>query len=197
MNPYSPLTRSDLYSLEKYSQIRSDFRQQVMAHKSNRRLALGEHVMLYFEDSMTMHYQIQEMLRAERIFESEGIEEELAAYNPLIPDGNNLKATMMVQYADVQERIEALSRLIGLEDKVWLQVRGHERVYPICDEDLERDNEEKTSAVHFLRFEFSDAMIADLKAGKPLAGGVDHPNYSATVDPVAENIAGALTRDFK
>ncbi len=197
MNAYTALQHEDLYSLEKYSQVRNDFRRQVMAHKSNRRLSLGDHVMLYFEDRLTMQYQIQEMLRAERIFESDGIKEELAAYNPLIPDGSNLKATMMIQYADVQERVKALARLIGIEDRVWLRVQGHDPVYPVCDEDLERDNEEKTSAVHFLRFEFDREMIADLKAGKSLSAGVEHPEYTTAVNPVPEQITRALIKDFK
>ncbi len=197
MTPYTALERDDLYTLEKYSELRNEFRQQIMQHKKNRRLSLGPNVMLYFEDRLTMQYQIQEMLRAEKIFDAAGITEELDAYNPLIPDGANLKATMMVQYSDVDERVAALARLIGIEQKTWLAVEGHERVNPVCDEDLERDTEEKTSAVHFMRFEFTQEMIADLKNGKPLLAGVDHPEYRVEISPVPENISGALVKDFK
>ena len=198
MPPYMPLKREDLYTLEAYSQIRVDFRAQIMQHKANRKWSIGPNLMLYFEDRLTMQYQVQEMLRVEKIFESAGIIEELESYNPLIPDGSNLKATMMLQYTDVEERALALERLIGIEDKVWLRVEGHEQIYPVCDEDLvDREREAKTSAVHFQRFEFSDVMIADLKQGTPMAAGVEHSEYRVTVNPVAFNISNALSQDFK
>ncbi len=197
MLPYTQLCRTDLYSLEKYAQIRKDFRQEVMAHKANRRLAIGPNVMLYFENNLTMQYQIQEMLHAERIFELNGIEEELGAYNPLIPSGNNLKATMMVQFVEVDERVSALQRLKGIEDKIWLCVDGHEPVYPISDEDMERENDIKTSAVHFQRFEFNDDMIRDLKMGNHLSAGCDHKEYTVKIDPVDQWIVNALIKDFK
>lgn len=190
------LTREDLYSLEAYSEKRSEFRAQVMAHKKDRRVALGSHAALYFEDRMTMQYQVQEMLRVERIFEAEGIEEELGAYNPLIPDGRNWKATFMIEYTDVEERQQALARLVGIEDHVWVQVQGHERVWAIADEDLERDSEEKTSSVHFLRFELTDPMVADLKNGSALAMGIEMDAFRQQMDPVPENIRAALVQDL-
>lgn len=190
------LTRNDLYSLEKYAEIRNDFRAKVMAHKKNRQVALDEHATLYFEDRLTMQYQIQEMLRAERIFEAAGIEEELEAYNPLIPDGKNWKATFMVEYADVEERRQALAKLHGIEEKVWVQVGGHAKVYPIANEDLERTTEEKTSSVHFMRFELDEAMIAALKAGAKLSMGVEHPVYTAIVDEVASEVRASLIGDL-
>jgi len=177
----SHLTPEDLYSLEEYSKIRSDFRAKVMAHKQSRKVHVGAHATLYFEDRLTMQYQIQEMLRIERIFEAEGIADELAAYNPLIPDGSNWKATFMVEYPDVEERREALAKLIGIEDKVWVQVNGHDKVVAIADEDLEREDETKTSSVHFLRFELSPEMVASMKAGSGLSVGIDHPNYQQAV----------------
>ncbi|MDH5359837.1 MAG: DUF3501 family protein [Gammaproteobacteria bacterium] len=171
------LTREDLFGLEEYSSKRVDYRAQVMAHKKYRKVHLGDHITLYFEDRMTMQYQIQEMLRAERIFEAEGIQEELDTYNPLIPDGSNWKATMMVEYSDEDERKKALARLIGVERMAWVQIGGYEKVFPIADEDLERETEEKTSAVHFLRFELTAEMIAGLNSGADIHMGVDHPNY--------------------
>jgi hypothetical protein len=193
----SKLTREDLYSLEEYSKQRPEFRAKVMEHKKSRQLQLGEHVTLYFEDRLTMQYQIQEMLRAERIFESEGIQEELDAYNPLIPDGSNWKATMMVEYTDVEERKQALAKLIGIEDKVYMQVAGHDKVYPVADEDLERETEEKTSAVHFLRFELSPEMVKALKDGAALNAGVEHQNYQVEVSPVRQDIRDSLTADLE
>ena len=169
------LSRADLWSLEEYAERRPTFRHEVMAHKKNRQVALGEHARLYFEDSLTIKYQIQEMLRIEKVFEAAGINEELEAYNPLIPDGHNWKATFMVEYADPGERARRLAELIGIEDKVWLQVQDCERVYPIADEDLERANETKTSSVHFLRFELTPAMIAAVKQGADILAGIDHP----------------------
>jgi hypothetical protein len=175
------LSRNDLMSLEEYSQQRSDFRQKVMMHKKPRRIALGEHLHLYFEDRLTIQYQIQEMLRVERIFEADGIEEELSAYNPMIPDGNNWKATMMLEYTDVEERKKALAMLIGIEDTIWVQVGNNEKVYAISDEDLERDTEEKTSSVHFMRFELTAEMVGDACHGAGLSMGVEHQNYSFEV----------------
>ena len=190
------LTRSDLLSLEEYSNQRKDFRARAMAHRKNRRVALGDHVTLLFEDRLTIQYQVQEMLRAERIFEAAGIEEELVAYNPLIPDGSNLKATLLIEYTDVAERKQALARLIGLEDKVWIRVSGFEPVYPIADEDLERDDESKTSSVHFLRFEFTPEMIAAAKAGEHLEMGVDHPEYQVAPISLTGEVRQSLVADF-
>jgi len=189
------LTRNDLYTLEHYAGIRNAFRAQVMAHKKHRRVPIGPHATLYFEDRLTIQYQIQEMLRAERIFEAGGIDEELEAYNPLIPDGSNWKATFMVEYEDVDERRDALSRLIGIEDKVWVQVAGHEPVWAIADEDLEREDETKTSSVHFLRFELTPAMKAAVAAGAAIAMGIDHPEYPHRADvPVA--VRDSLAQDL-
>jgi len=192
----SKLTPANLLSLEEYSKQRTDFRSKVMAHKKNRQVHLGDHATLYFEDGLTMQYQVQEMLRIERIFEEEGINEELAAYNPLIPDGSNLKATFMVEYEDVDERKAALAKLIGIENKVWIQVAGFEKVYPFANEDLERTTEEKTSSVHFLRFEFTPDMIAAAKQGADMAMGIEHENYYVEMNPVATNIRDALVADF-
>jgi len=175
------LKSEDLYSLEEYAKIRGDFRAKVMAHKQDRKVHVGANATLYFEDRLTMQYQIQEMLRIERIFEQEGIADELAAYNPLIPDGNNWKATFMVEYPNESERREALTKLIGIEDKVWVQVDGQDRVFAIADEDLEREDETKTSSVHFLRFELTPEMVAALKSGASLRAGIDHPNYQQVV----------------
>ena len=174
------LSRADLWSLEEYAERRPTFRLEIMAHKKNRQVPLGEHARLYFEDDLTIRYQIQEMLRIEKIFEPDGIKEELETYNPLIPDGHNWKATFMIEYDEPEERAEQLSRMIGIEDKVWLQVESCDRVYPIADEDLERDNEHKTSSVHFLRFELTPSMIAAVHSGATICAGVDHPAY--TVD---------------
>lgn len=192
----SHLSREDLYSLEEYSQIRPDFRARVMEHKKSRRLQIGENATLYFEDELTMKYQIQEMLRIEKIFESEGINEELDAYNPLIPDGTNWKATFMMEYTDVAERKVALAQLIGIEDKTWVCVEGFDKVYAIADEDLERDSEEKTSSVHFMRFELTGEMIAAAKGGAVLSAGIDHPNYNQSVDPIPDNIRASLVNDL-
>jgi len=190
------LTRADLLSLEQYADQRSAFRAQVMEHKKPHRVALGEHVTLLFEDRLTIQYQIQEMLRVERIFEPEGIEDELGIYNPLIPDGGNLKATLLVEFEEVEERKQALQELIGLEDKIWIKIGDFDPVKPIADEDMERENAEKTSSVHFLRFEFTPEMIAAAKNGAPLAIGVDHPRYSATLAPIPEATRAALVADF-
>lgn len=190
------LTREDLYSLEEYSTIRADFRAQVMAHKKDRQLAIGPNATLYFEDRLTMQYQIQEMLRIERIFESAGIEEELEAYNPLIPDGSNWKATFMIEYTDPDERKAALPRLIGIEKRVWLQVADFDQVYPIANEDLERETEDKTSSVHFLRFELTPDMITALKGGAALAAGIDHPAYTYEVRNLPGNVRNSLISDL-
>jgi len=191
----SHLTREDLYSLEEYSKIRNDFRAKVMAHKQNRKVHIGANATLYFEDRLTMQYQVQEMLRIERIFESEGIADELAAYNPLIPDGSNWKATFMVEYPDADERREALAKLIGIEDKVWVRVEEHEKVFALADEDLDREDESKTSSVHFLRFELSREMVAGMKAGAGLSVGIDHPNYEQAVK-VGGATRASLVRDL-
>jgi len=190
------LTRKELYSLERYAEVRNEFRAKVMAHKKHRHLALGEHATLYFEDRLTMQYQIQEMLRAEKIFEAAAIEEELAAYNPLIPDGKNWKATFMIEYADVEERRVALAQLKGIDDKVWVQIAGYEKVYGIANEDLERTNAEKTSAVHFMRFELDAAMIQALKSTAALSMGIDHPAYTQIQSPVADALKTALLADL-
>lgn len=192
----SKLTRSDLYSLEDYNEMRDDFRKKIMAHKKNRRLDLGDNVVLHFEDQLVMHYQVQEMLRAEKIFDAKGIEEELNAYNPLIPDGTNLKATMMIQYSDIDERKQMLAKLTGIEDLTWLQVGNHEKVFAIADEDMERTTDNKTSAVHFLRFELNPEMIASLKQGTSLDAGIDHESYTCSTHPVAGNITAALIEDL-
>jgi hypothetical protein len=190
------ITCDSLMTLEAYAKARPEFRARVMAHKKNRTLALGEHLTLIFEDELTVRYQIQEMLRAERIFEEAGIRGELEAYNPLVPEGSNWKATLMIEYPDVAERSRMLARLIGIEDRVWVQVAGHARVYAIADEDLDRDNAEKTSAVHFLRFELDRAMVRALQQGAGLAVGVDHPEYAATVASVAPAMRASLAADL-
>jgi hypothetical protein len=190
------ISRDSLLSLEAYAKGRKDFRARVIAHKKNRTLSLGGHVTLIFEDELTVRYQIQEMLRIEKTFEEEGIQDELDAYGPLVPDGSNLKATMMIEYDDPAARKRELARLIGIEDRTYVQVDGFDRVYAIADEDLERENEEKTSSVHFLRFEFTPAMIDGLKKGAALAVGIDHPNYPVRIDEVAPNVQAALVEDF-
>ena len=190
------LTRADLYSLEQYAEKRTDIRAQVMAHKKNRKVHAGPVATLYFEDRMTMQYQIQEMLRVERIFEAGGIEEELGAYNPLIPDGSNWKATFMIEEPDVEKRHKLLSTLVGIEDRVWVRVAGNEPVFALADEDMERDTEEKTSAVHFLRFELSEKMVADLRQGASLGVGIDHQHYAYGVEPVAEPVRESLLADL-
>jgi Protein of unknown function (DUF3501) len=190
------ITAESLMSLEQYAKSRKEFRAKVLAHKKNRTVMLGEHVTLVFEDEMTMRYQIQEMLRVERIFEEEGIRDELNAYNPLVPDGSNWKATMLIQYPDIEQRRTALAGLIGVEDRVWVQIGGHPRVHPIADEDLERETDEKTSSVHFLRFELTAPMKQALKQGAKLAIGVDHPNYTETIDPAPVQVRDALLKDL-
>jgi hypothetical protein len=189
------IDRTSLMTLEAYARERPQFRAKVIAHKKNRTVQLGEHLTLIFEDELTVRYQVQEMLRAERIFEEEGIQGELDAYNPLVPDGRNLKATLMLEYPDPEERRQRLRDLIGVEDKVWIRVEGHEPVWAIADEDLERDNEQKTSSVHFLRFELSEDMARALKNGAGLAIGVDHPACRATQE-TPPNVRGALAKDL-
>jgi hypothetical protein len=191
------LSRADLWSLEEYAQIRPTFRQQVLAHKKTRQVPLGEHARLYFEDALTIKYQIQEMLRIEKVFEAAGIREELDSYNPLIPDGHNWKATFMVEFPDPAERARRLAQLIGIEDKVWMQVEGCDPVYPIADEDMTRENEVKTSSVHFLRFELTPGMMASVVRGANICAGVDHPAY--TIEPVqlAPEIRDSLARDIQ
>jgi len=189
------LSREELLSLEAYAQCRDQFRRQVMTYKTDRKIHLGEHIRLLFEDRATIQYQIQEMLRAERIFEAEAIQEELDTYNPLIPDGTNWKATMMIEYTDTEKRREALSRLIGVEDRVWVQVDGYQRVYAVADEDLERENAEKTSSVHFLSFQLTPEMIDSLVQGSSLAMGVDHPQMQV-VESIPEKNRLALMKDF-
>ena len=171
------LTRQDLLSLEHYSEQRFDFRSRVLEHKKHRRVDIGPNLTLYFEDRLTIQYQVQEMLRIEKIFEADGIEEELSAYNPLIPDGSNLKCTAMLEFEDVGVRRERLAQLVGIEHLVWLQVDGHDKVYAISNEDLERSTADKTSAVHFMRFEFTPEMKQSLQAGAALTAGVEHDFY--------------------
>lgn len=190
------IARESLQTLETYSKGRKEFRARVIAHKKLRTVHLGEHVTLLFEDEFTMRYQVQEMLLHERIFEEAGIQDELDSYNPLVPDGSNLKATMLIEYDDEAERKRALAGLKGVEDKVWMQVASFARVPAIADEDIERENAEKTSAVHFLRFEFTAPMIAALKSGADLALGVDHANYYAEIPALAKPAREALVADF-
>ena len=193
LNAMHKIDRDSLLSLEAYARQRDEFRARVIAHKKNRTVHLGAHVTLVFEDELTMRYQIQEMLRIERTFEEQGIRDELDVYNPMIPDGSNLKATMLIEYADADERKLALSKLKGIEDRVWVQVEGCARVYAIADEDLERENEEKTSAVHFLRFELSAEMKQALKRGAGLSMGVEHPDYQAAPGAVASGVRASLS----
>lgn len=190
------LAVSDLMSLERYSRERPDFRARVMAHKRNRQLNVGPNTMWLFEDRLTVQYQVQEMLRTERIFEAEGIAEELAAYNPLIPDGSNWKVTFLIEYTDPEVRRVQLEKLRGVEDRCWVQVSGFERVFAIADEDMERENEVKTSAVHFLRFELSESMSAKLKGGAALSVGIDHPEYQHQISPAPDNVRASLIADL-
>lgn len=189
------IKRDSLMTLEAYAKARNQFRADVMEHKKNRNVALGDHVTLLFEDELTIRYQLQEILRVEKIFEETGIEEELEAYNPLIPDGSNWKATMLIEYPDVIERALMLAQLKGIERHVWVTVAGYAKVYAIADEDLERENDEKTSAVHFLRFELSASERQALHSGATLEMGIDHPVYSARTIVMA-NTRNALLKDF-
>ena len=190
------LTRDDLWSLEQYAEKRNEFRAQVIEHKKSRQVAIGPNATLYFEDRMVMQYQVQEMLRIERIFEKEAIQEELDAYNPLIPDGSNWKTTFMLEYPDVEQRKIELGKLIGIEKRVWVRVGNLEKVYPIANEDLERETEDKTSSVHFLRFELAPEMVTAAKSGAAISMGIDHDAYRYEVDPVADNIRQSLAADL-
>ncbi len=189
------LTHTDLFSLEQYARNRTEFRSKVMAHKTHRRVALGENANLYFEDALTMQYQVQEMLRLERIFEPEKIQEELDTYNPLIPDGSNWKATFMLEYPDEAERKLALAKLIGIDEAVWMQVGDLAKIRPIANEDLERDTAEKTAAVHFMRFELTPEMVAAAKAGAAMRAGIDHKNYQVAVQ-VSDAARALLASDL-
>ena len=190
------ITADSLMSLEQYAKARKAFRERVLAHKKDRTVHLGGHLTLVFEDELTMRYQIQEMLRAERIFEEEGIRDEIEAYNPLVPDGSNWKATLLIEYPDIDQRREALAKMIGIEDRIWVEVEGQPRIYAIADEDLDRENDVKTSAVHFLRFELPNAAKQALRAGAALAIGADHPAYSAAIDEAADGTVRSLLGDL-
>ena len=190
------LTRADLWSLEEYAEKRPAYRSEVMAHKKNRQVALGDNARLYFEDDITIRYQVQEMLRIEKVFEGAGIQEELDAYNPLIGDGQNWKATFMIEFDEPLERAARLAEMIGIEDQVWVQVAGCEKAYAIADEDMDRENDVKTSAVHFMRFEFSEAMVGALKNGSTFKLGVDHPNYLVAGFSPKQTICESLIRDL-
>jgi len=194
--PMQKLSRESLMTLEAYAKARKEFRARVIAHKKPRTVHLGGNVTLIFEDRLTIQYQVQEMLRVEKIFEEQGIQDEIDAYNPLIPDGRNFKATMLIEYEDANERKSALALLRGIEDRTWVQVEGLQKVYAIADEDLDRENEEKTSSVHFLRFELTDEMADALKYGMTLAVGIDHPRYAARLDPLRVEARDALLKDL-
>ncbi|MEO0318246.1 MAG: hypothetical protein RL404_1923 [Pseudomonadota bacterium] len=191
------ISRDSLMSLEVYAKQRPEFRKQVIEHKKHRTVHLGNHVTLLFEDEMTLRYQIQEMLRIEKIFEEDGIQSELDAYNPLCPDGSNFKATMLIEYANVADRKAALAKLIGIEDRLFIQVEGKDRVYAIADEDLDRENDEKTSAVHFVRFELTPEMKAALQGGAQMMVGCDHPNYPAHIEELPQETLAALLKDLR
>ena len=190
------ITADSLMTLEAYSKFRKSHKAEVLAHRKLRSVHLGEHITLQFESETTIRYQIQEMLRIEKIFEEEGIQQEIDAYAPLVPEGSNWKATMLIEYPDVNERKRELARLIGVEDRMFIEVEGHPRVYAIADEDLDRENEEKTSAVHFVRFEFDAATKAALKAGAAAKLGCDHTNYPAHAQ-IAEDALASLAGDLK
>ena len=190
------LTREDLYSLEKYAEVRQEFRARVLDHKQHRQVGIGPVATLYFEDRLTMQYQIQEMLRVERIFEAAGIQEELDAYNPLIPDGNNWKATFMIEVPDEAERRRVLAGLVGIEDRVWVRVGDHERVFAIADEDMERETAEKTSSVHFVRFELTPAMVAAARQGAAIGMGIDHPEYRHEIAAIPDGVRASLVADL-
>jgi hypothetical protein len=196
MQPTQKLDRSNLWSLEEYAARRDQFRRELIAHKKPRRVALNPHATLYFEDHLTMKYQVQEMLRIERLFHPEEIADELGAYNPLIPDGSNWKATFMIEYEDVNERRTALARLQGVEDTLWARVGEHEKVFAIANEDLERTSAEKTSAVHFVRFELTSEMVAAARDGARIAFGIDHPEMRCVVDAVGPETRQSLVADL-
>lgn len=193
----SHLNRDSLLTLEAYEEARDEFRSQAIQQKKVRKVFVGPNVMIQFEDEITMRYQIQEMLRAEKTFDREGIQDELDAYNPMIPDGSNWKATQMIEYTEVEERDRKLVELKGIEHRTYVQIAAHPRCYAIADEDLPRENEEKTSAVHFLRFELEQTMVAAIKAGEPIAVGIDLPAYDFRVDEIAPETQGSLTKDLK
>jgi hypothetical protein len=190
------ITRQDLHSLEDYSAMRDEFRAQVIRHKKNRVLQVGPNVTMHFEDRLVMQYQIQEMLRAEKVFESAGIQEELDAYNPMIPDGSNWKVTFMVEFPDPEERAIRLRELLGIDVATYVQVSGHDKVTPICNEDLPRETEEKTSSVHFMRFELTSEMVSDLKNGAALSVGVDHPKYQYSIEALPSSMRDSLVADL-
>ena len=190
------LTRSDLWSLEEYAQRREAFRVEILEHKKARRILLGDHILLMFEDETTIKYQIQEMLRIEKVFEAAGIQDELDAYNPLIPDGDNWKCSLLIQYEDVNERRERLSALVGIEDKIWLQVGAESRIYPIADEDMDRSREEKTSSVHFLRYQLNPDQVTELRNGASIIAGVEHDAYPVDDVVVGEDVRLALLGDL-
>ncbi len=190
------LTRQDLHSLEDYSAMRDEFRAQVIQHKKNRVLQVGPNVTMHFEDRLVMHYQIQEMLRAEKIFESDGIQEELDAYNPMIPDGSNWKVTFMIEFPDPEERAVRLKELLGIEDTTYVQVSGYEKVHPISDEDLPRETAEKTSSVHFMRFELTSEMVSALKDGAAISAGIDHPKYQHAIEALPISMRDSLVADL-
>ncbi len=191
------LTKDDLLSLEDYARQRNDFRAKVMEHKKVRQVYLGDHAAFYFEDRLTMHYQVQEMLRAERIFEEAGIMDELGAYNPLIPGGKDLRATFMLQYKQVSDRVAALAKLVGIEETIWMQVGNLGKVKPVANEDMTVESDDsKTSAIHYLRFPFSDAMVLAAKQGEKLSIGIDHPEMTVALDPITAPVATSLVSDF-
>lgn len=190
------LTREDLLSLEEYHSQRPEIRTNTMAHKKSRNLSVGPNVTLYFEDEITLKYQIQEILRAEKVFDAEGIKDELDTYNAMMPTGTNFKATMMIEYIDVAERVAALQQLIGIDKKTWVQVEGFDKVFAISNEDLDRETEDKTSAVHFMRFELNVDMIAAVKNGSGINVGIDHDNYKHWVKPVPDNYRQAFVNDL-
>ena len=194
--PGAKLRAEDLFSLEQYAKQRPEFRPKVIAHKHSRTLQCGPNATWCFEDRLTVQYQVQEMLRIERIFEAEGIADELAAYNPLIPDGSNWKVTLLIEFPEVEQRRVALAKMKGIEDRCWVQVAGHERVFAIADEDLERENDEKTSSVHFLRFELTPAMVAAAKGGAAISIGMDHDAYRHAIDPLPAAARDALVQDL-
>jgi hypothetical protein len=189
------LSHETLMGLEEYARNRADFRARVIEHKKDRRVAIGDHAALYFEDAFTMQYQVQEMLRIEKIFEPEGIQEELDVYNPLIPDGNNWKATFMIEYQDVEERKVALARMVGIEDKVWVKIGDHDRVHPISNEDLDRTTDDKTSSVHFMRFELTAPMVEAARNGEAISMGIDHPAYNHEV-VLSDSVRQSLVNDL-
>lgn len=191
-----PISRDSLMTLEAYAKARPALRAEIIRHKKNRTVQLGAHMSLLFEDEMTLRYQVQEMLRIEKIFDEEGIQSELDAYNPLVPDGSNFKATMLIEYDNETERKAALARLIGVEDRLFIQVEGQDRVYAIADEDLERENAEKTSAVHFVRFELAQTMKSALKGGAQMMLGCDHPNYPAHLEELPQETLAYLLKDL-